>query len=168
MIEYDENGKVIIKESNMVFGAYFPENVIDIENSNIYKKLQQSTKIVEFILKRKKNIIFIEAKSSSPKDSVSEYTDKIADKFRNSLEVFMSTNLGFINDRNEEIVGFIPLEDIHSYNLKFYLVVYNTDMNHLKVINDSLNRTLISQRKIWNIEIIVINDEIAKKRKLAL
>lgn len=59
MIKYDENNKVIIKESNMVFCAYYHENVIDIENSTIYKKLQQNTKITEFILKKNKSIIFV-------------------------------------------------------------------------------------------------------------
>lgn len=168
MIEYNENNKVIIKESNMVFGAYYHENVIDIENSTIYKKLQQNTKITEFILKKKKSIIFVEAKSSSPKENHSEYICKIADKFRNSLEIFISVNLGILKDINNEIVGFIPLNEIHCYDIKFYLVISNINVHYLQQIKDILNKELITQRKIWNIEIIVINDNIARKRKLIL
>jgi hypothetical protein len=75
----------IITESGMNFIA---NNAFHIEKSNIYTKLKDSIKTVEFIRAKGDNLLFVEAKSSFPNPNNPEsYTkfqseiDDICDKF---------------------------------------------------------------------------------------
>lgn len=59
---------VIIEESGLLFGEYNEQDVMHIEKTTLYQLLGGNIKSIEFALYRDKNeIIFVEAKSSSPK-----------------------------------------------------------------------------------------------------
>ena len=58
----------IFEESGMTFGPFSEAQVFRVEKSNSYKELGGSVKTVEFFLRKNKDkLLFIEAKSSSPK-----------------------------------------------------------------------------------------------------
>jgi hypothetical protein len=63
----NELGQIIIEESNIKFGYYSAENLFHIEESEIYKKLQNSgVKTVEFALFKKGKILLFEVKTTAP------------------------------------------------------------------------------------------------------
>lgn len=60
-------------ESKMVFGPFEEANVFEIEKSNVNQMIGEHIRTVEFVLRRKENqILFIEAKSSSPQERTSK------------------------------------------------------------------------------------------------
>lgn len=170
----------IIQESKMNFGPFDEKNLFHIEESQIYKELGDGIKTVEFIVKNgRDDIVFLEAKESCPNVSnryeseekekkFEEYYISITDKFVESLQIFLSV----LMDKHENIseVG-MELSHIHSMRnikMKFILVVRKAkDIAWLAGPLAELKARLRYIRKIWNIDIIVLNEELAKKNKLA-
>ena len=174
---------MIIRESEMNFGPFDENDVCQIEKTALYEKIKDNVQIAEFILKQNKKLIFIEAKSSSPKqlqtsatinkgakDVVVEYPSpyilEIYNKLNNALNLLLSTNLKCAIDENNEILDFVDLTDFGGYKIKFYLVINGHKKEWLTEVQDALQKQLLPQMKIWNIDVKVINDEIAKQYKL--
>lgn len=161
-----------ILESNMTFGPFPKENVFYIEKSELYTAIGQNVKIAEFILKKNDSLIFIEAKSSSPKQlkkedgSPSDFVVEISDKLRNSFELFMSANLKVANDEKCEASTLIDIADIKNYKVKFRLIISGHKKEWLSNIQNALEKNLQAQMNIWKIEVKVINDEIAREYSL--
>ena len=174
---------MIIEESGMNFGPFDENNVFHIEKSKVYCKIKENVKIVEFILKRNDALLFIEGKSSSPQNlqiSVtinkgneievvnypSPYILEVYNKFNNALNLLLSTNLKCYNDENNEINNFVDLTKFNSYKINFYLIINGHKKEWLRGIQDALQKQLLPQKKIWGVDVIVMNDEIAKKNNL--
>ncbi len=163
---------ITIEESGMAFGPFQEENVFYVEKSELYKKLGSKVKIGEFILKRGNKLLFVEAKSTAPNpnsdtgEDFYEYIDDISKKLRNSLELFLSANHEIQIDKNQEAVKLIEFDKFNKMALQFILVIRKHDKEWLQPVRDALDSYLIAQRKIWNIKIVVLNPELAKKYKL--
>ncbi len=162
---------ITIRESKMDFGPYDEKNVFEIEKSKIYLSLGQGIKVCEFILLDDKRINFIEAKSSSPKkeaneNDFSEFIREISDKLKNSFEIFLSGNLEILPNQQNENIKLIDIQKLKEYKLNFCLVINGHQTDWLTPIKNALDKKLLPQRKIWKTEILVLNDEQAKRYKL--
>jgi hypothetical protein len=90
-----------IIESGMTFGLYPNGKFFYIENSSLYKKINSSVKIAEFLLLDPSNnskVLIIEAKSSSPRressqEKFNEFIKDICDKLTNALTLYMAIYL---------------------------------------------------------------------------
>ncbi|MDD3322189.1 MAG: hypothetical protein PHS59_12180 [Paludibacter sp.] len=174
---------ITIPESGMNFGPFDENDVCQIEKSMLYGDIKDNVQMAEFILKQNKKLIFIEAKSSSPRqlqipveinkankietvEYPSPYIVEIYNKLNNALNLLLSANLKCTIDENKEILDFVDLIDFNSYKIKFYLVINGHKKEWLSDVQDALQKQLLPQMKIWNIDVKVINDEIAKQYKL--
>lgn len=169
----------IIPESGMNFGKYQEDSLFHIEKSKIYKDLGAGIKTVEFVLRYNKNsIVFLEAKKSCPnaknryeseekERKFEEYYSSVTEKFTDSLQIYLAALLDRYGD-GEEIGK--ELRNIHSMRnirIKFILVVKDAeDIAWLAGPLAELKERLLRIRKIWGIEIAVLNETLAKEYKL--
>lgn len=169
----------IIPESEMNFGRFNEANLFHIEESKIYKSLGSGIKTVEFILRYDENsIIFLEAKKSCPnaenrydsqekEKKFEEYYSSITEKFISSLQIYIASIMDKYEDTLEigsELLDVKSLRDIH---LKFILVIKNAeDITWLAGPMAELKARLLQFRKIWEIEVAVLNEELAGQYKL--
>ena len=169
----------VISESKMNFGQFAEENLFHIEKSKIYKDLGSGIKTVEFILKYDENsIIFLEAKESCPnvanryeseekEQKFEEYYTSIVDKFTDSLQVYLAVILNKFQDTEEVGDKLRTVNDMKDIKLKFVLVLkYAEDIEWLAGPLAELKARLLQIRKIWGIEIAVLNEELARKYRI--
>ena len=92
-----------------------------------------------------------------------EYINDIREKFENSLDLYVNMALkGEIPDLFKNI-------DYRNLELIFILVIKEQKKEWLGNVKDAMEmavRSVIRTNKIWKCKVIVINEEIAKKRKL--
>lgn len=169
-----------ITESEMNFGKFAESDLFHIEDSQIYKKLGSGLKTVEFILKNNENsIVFLEAKKSVPnaanryesKDKTEKfegYYSSVTEKFITSLQVYLSIILDRQQDNKSEVGDGLKITNsLKDVGLKFILVVKNAKNEAwLAGPKAELDNRLIKIKKIWDIKIMVLNEELAKKYKL--
>ena len=169
----------IITESEMNFGKFEEEALFHIEDSKIYKDLGSGIKTVEFILKYDRNsILFLEAKKSCPnaanrheseekEQKFEEYYSSITEKFVASLQIYLATLLEKYPDTLEVGAELRSMDSMKEIQLKFILVVKNAkDITWLTGPLAELKARLLQVRKIWGIEVVVLNEELAREYKL--
>jgi len=110
---------------------------------------------------------FIEAKSSSPKtdneERFNEFIKEISDKFLHSFELWLSI---VTKRRNEDISENLRKIDMQIIKFKFILVINGHKEEWLVPIMYALKKVLKSYRKIWGTEVIVLNENGAKRWNL--
>lgn len=164
----------VITESEMNFGKFNESKLFHIENSRIYKDLGSGIKTVEFILRQNKNsILFLEAKKSCPNSSnryetkekeqkFEEYYVSITEKFIASLQIYLAAILDRFQDISEVGDELRSVSNLKDNQIKFVLVIKNAeDITWLAGPLAELKARLLQIRKIWNIEIAVLNEELA-------
>lgn len=92
-----------------------------------------------------------------------EYINDIREKFENSLDLYVNMALkGEVPDLFKNI-------DYRNLEIIFILVIKEQKKEWLGNVKDAMEmavRSVIRTNKIWKCKVIVINKEIAKKRKL--
>lgn len=169
----------IITESEMNFGKFDEENLFHIEDSKIYKDLGAGIKTVEFILIYSENsILFLEAKKSCPnaanqyeseekEQKFEEYYSSITEKFVASLQIYLATIMEKYPDTSEVGSELRSVDSMKEIQLKFILVVKNAkDITWLAGPLAELKARLLQVRKIWGVEMVVLNEELAREYKL--
>lgn len=93
-----------------------------------------------------------------------KYIDEISDKFQDSYQLFLASVLGRRKSENmgKEVRGF----KADSSNIKFVLVIPTHKFDWLVALNDALKKQLRKTISIWNIEIAVMNEELAREHGL--
>lgn len=166
---------VIIKESDMKFGEYSLDNVFLMEESDQHIKIKtHGCKTVEFVLLRKKALLFVEAKTK-PRDPYStepdakkkadEYISEIAQKFSDSISLYMS----IIAKRQppDGLSGKLQSLDYEKTNIQFILVINDCNSSILIYIHDKLTSLLCKTKTIWRVgDVLVIDKAMAVKKKL--
>lgn len=164
----------VIRESEMLFGDFPEENLFQIENSQLQLSFGRGIKTVEFILLRKnEKLLFVEAKQSCPnsanknenKDkekSFEEYYSEIEQKFEDSLQMFLTSVL----KRNSYVDGIgVKLKEKKDYTktgICFILVIKNAkDETWLAGPKTELEDRLKRIVKIWDVKILVLNEQMA-------
>lgn len=155
----------IITESGMSFIA---ENVFHIEKSNVYAKLKDSIKTVEFISAKDDKLLFMEAKSSFPNPNNAESSAKfqsaindICDKFIHSLNLYASIAIGVNGQLPHDFKPAIKV------SLNFILIFNNFEQKWCIPIKKALTNQLRNSEciaKIWKPTVFVMNYEMASKR----
>lgn len=171
--------KIVIEESDMKFGEYNPDKIFHIEECSQYTKELKYTgvQICEFVLLHKDKLLIIEAKKTCPNhdnakesikkfDKYNEYIESIAMKFRSSLNLYASILLGRYEkgelENKKEMLRFSDREIV------FVLVVKNAELDWLSHYNNKFNQILSQELKIYRAKLIVINEEVARKKNLIL
>lgn len=169
----------VITESEMNFGKFEETDLFHIEDSQIYKDIGSGIKTVEFILKYDENsIVFLEAKKSCPnvanryeskkkEQKFEEYYSSIAEKFIASLQIYLAAILDKFQNTEEVGDKLKTVNSMKNIQLKFILVVKNAeDITWLAGPLAELKARLLQIRKIWGVEIAVLNEELAGEYKL--
>lgn len=169
----------IITESEMNFGKFDEEALFHIEDSKIYKDLGSGIKTVEFILKYDRNsILFLEAKKSCPnaanryeseekEQKFEEYYSSITEKFVASLQIYLAAIMEKYSDTSEVGAELRSVDSMKEIQLKFILVVKNAkDVIWLTGPSAELKARLLQVRKIWGVDVVVLNEELAREYKL--
>ena len=169
----------IITESEMNFGKFDETDLFHIEDSKIYKEIGSGIKTVEFILKyNEKSIVFLEAKKRCPnaanrctseekKQKFEEYYSSVTEKFIASLQIYLAAILDRFQNTDEIGEKLKSVSDMKDIQLKFILVIKNAeDITWLAGPAAELKARLLQIRKIWNVEIAVLNEELAGVYKL--
>ena len=165
----------IIHESGVDFGPYREEELFHIEQSELYRDLGQGLKATEFVLQADNNIIFVEAKTNAPnpenRDDSLEKREKfetffreVPDKFIDSLGVYTAALLKRYPDTSE-IGTALQHSDLAETKIIFALVLTNpaAQADWLPPIKSILEDRLRRWMKIWGIDIIVLNQALAKR-----
>lgn len=165
----------IITESGVDFGEFEIENLFAIESSDILKRLGQGIKTVEFVtLFQKNNIIFLEAKTGCPNPNNKEkggesterfqlFYDDIADKYIDSLQVYIASVLEKYEDTSEIGKNLVNIKSFKNKKIKFVLVITSDEIleDWLQGPKLELEAWLKRFIKIWGIKIVVLNKQLA-------
>jgi hypothetical protein len=168
-------GKVTITESGMDFGKFEVDNLFHIEKSDLLKSLGKGIKTVEFITKGgKDNIIFVEAKTGCPNPSnksnggedakrFNSFYDDIADKFIDSLQVYIAGVMENYIDTGEIGKSLKDIKPLKSKHIKFVLVITSDEIleDWLRGPKLELEERLKKTKKIWGVNILVLNRKMA-------
>lgn len=164
---------ITIEESGMSFGPFPEDKLFPIENSPLSKKLGAGIKVTEFVLlkefaEKPLEIWFIEAKSSAPQQTAI-FVEEIRQKFTNSVQLTVAACLRRHPGSIDHLpVGFLNL-DLGSCVIKCILVINNFPKEWMPDLRDSLNKVMNSMTKTLGLSpgsVIVINDEVARARRL--
>lgn len=163
----------IIEESGMKFGGLEEERLFWVEHSDIYRRVGEGIKTVEFIyLSKEENVLFVEAKQSCPnianKDDSEEkqkkfeeyYTD-VTDKFIDSVNMFAATVLGRNGQSNSVGESIVQKNTYAENGIKFVLVIAGAEESWLGGPKAELELRLFRYRKIWKADVVVLNKEMA-------
>lgn len=160
-----------ILESGMKFGDYKQERVFKIENSFLHRQAGLSVKSVEFVLLNGKDkFFFIEAKSSSPKKGTNnqryqEFLAEITEKFIHSFDMLCAWYLKRVEDEGQ--IG-EEFKNVTFSNAKFVFVlaIHGHKDSWLLPLQEELKLKLRYHTSIWKSQVVVMNEDIAKKYRL--
>ncbi len=161
----------VFEESGMSFGPFYDSKVFHIENSKLQSRCDNIS-TVEFIYLYKKNVLmFIEAKSSSPIDRSGNeenyrlFIQEIIKKFEDSLQLFIA---GILERKtgHEEISDKIKSADYANMKFRFMLIINGHEDSWLPPLKEDLERNMKRCHNIWNSELFVLNDRLAREQKI--
>ncbi|SHJ68952.1 hypothetical protein SAMN02745751_03141 [Dethiosulfatibacter aminovorans DSM 17477] len=166
--------KIVIEESGMKFGPFSKENVYYIEKEDVYTKRFYACKISEFFLKAEndKDEVYsvVEAKSSSPKpgskERFPEFIKEINEKFINTFNIILSLRVGRDHLSEFQRPEFITRDDLGKVVINFILVINGHKKEWLPPLRDALYKEMKAYLSIYDINILVMNDELALKHRL--
>ena len=159
----------VITESGIDFIA---DNVFHIEKSDLYRKIGEGIKSVEFVRVNGHELLFVEAKTTfaNPNTPSAENLvkyqkeiDDICSKFVHSLNLFSSVKVGAAEDEfSNDLI--LPAK----VSLAFILVVKQHELKWCRKIGAALLDALPTYLKtIWKPTVYVLNHETAIKYSLA-
>lgn len=164
------NSREPIIESGMEFVIQRGDKqLFYLEESQIYKEIQEGVKMAEFLLLRPETvhkIWIIEAKSSSPRPETqpnfNEFIQEITEKFANALTLFVANYLNRHRNHNElsEELQNYPLHDV---KFAFVLIINGHQKSWLVPLKETLEKSLRPLLRSWGqSEVVVINDVMAR------
>ena len=166
---------ICITESDMEFGPFQEDKLIHIEKISQYTSIQQGMRITELIYfdSDKARLVSLEAKTTAPnpysketenpQEKFQDYVTEIREKFENSLDIYVNMAL-----KNEVPTGFKKI-DYKKVEILFILVIKKQERAWLKDVKDALEmavRSIHRTNKMWKCKVLVLNEDIAKRKKL--
>jgi len=136
-----------------------------MEDDSFYKEMSSKfgTKDVDFIIKRDDKLLFIEAKTSSPR-KLEEYIDEIVTKFIDSLFIFTGIVLNRKNTYSSIITPEMNKIRYLKGSIQLVLIIKNAEKSHLIPIRNSLQKKLRKIIQMYSLEtsVIVMNEAQSK------
>lgn len=169
---------ITVDESNMTFGPFSDRDILLIEKSLTYQKIQNNVPIAEFLLSKgsQKNpsaIWIIEAKSSSPRsedqNKFNKFIQEISNKFINTMHLFVAAILGRQGKMQAEIPTGMSHITAANADFTFILVIRGHQVEWLPPLQNALDKQLVPLKKTWKLKancVVVMNDAIARTRHL--
>ena len=159
---------ITIAESGLEFGPLKESNLYHIETAPEYKRIEQGTKIAEFVFWKESlhRLVILEAKSSLADaavnaDNFQEQIENISQKFLNSLDLYLCAALKKCLHPHFESL------DYNTVEFRFILVIRGYDRDGIRHVTDAMNLRLnraLRLRKIWLYSFCAINDHQAQTR----
>ncbi len=160
---------VEVEESGILFGPFSKADFFAIESAVKQKKLSsEGICSVEFVVQKNNALIFLEAKSSIPRESTA-FFDEIVKKFEHSLTIFANALLNR-NVLHDDLPMGLAHTDCFLQQVKLFLVIKDVPREYLPSMTDKLRSPLKELRKLWEIEyqnIFFLNEAHAIKYGLA-
>lgn len=125
----------------------------NIESSTNFKNdfCNKGFKIVDFIYNTDDSLIFVEIKSSSPKD-LKVYNSEIYKKFNDTLLILLANFLNKV-----KIEGLETLEEINLSTRNFaFILVVNIERQYLHNLQNQMNKTMNGLIKLFNMKAIKV------------
>ena len=120
--------------------------------------------MIGLCLQDNSKLCFVEAKQSSPQtvneERFNEFIGEITDKFTHSFELWMSI---VSKRRKAEISPKIGSPKIEGLKFKFILVIKGHKEEWLVPITRAMRKAMMPYIKIWESDVIVLNEDGAKK-----
>lgn len=165
----------VIIESGMEFRKPEVERFFYLEKSSLFKQFGERIRSVEFIALFGNRLDFVEAKTTCPnvnnketsaekKRKYEEYYDDLTRKFRDSINILSASLLGKYEKVEEIGTRIRELDQLLNIKIRFVLVIKNADEIWLGGVKAELEERLFTIRKIWQADIIVYNEDMAKKK----
>lgn len=105
--------------------------------------------------------------SEEKEQKFEEYYSSITEKFVASLQIYLAAIMEKYSDTSEVGAELRSVDSMKEIQLKFILVVKNAkDVIWLTGPSAELKARLLQVRKIWGVEVAVLNEELAKENKL--
>jgi len=166
--------KIYERGSELHFGDFNEANCFHIESSYFYKNLScKNVKTVEFLLLRPENntLNFIEAKktlsnvnnSSDIAKNIKDIAHKFIDSFQLSNAIWFGKHK-HTNDLPANYDNFFVKDRVFN----FVLVIKERHSNDLRFIKEMIKKEIKKDIIIWKFEVYVLNEFMAKKRKLII
>jgi len=138
-----------------------------MEDDIFYKKMSSKfgTKDVDFIIKRENKLLFIEAKTSSPKE-LEHYIYEIVIKYIDSLFIFTGIILNRKNTQSSIITPEMNKISHLKGSIQLVLIIKNIEKRHLIPIRDLLQNKLRKIIRMYSLEssVIVMNEAQSKNK----
>ena len=160
-----------ITESEMIFGPFEEADVFEIEKSNVNQLIGERIRTVEFVICREENrILFVEAKSSLPREQTSKerydaFVTEITDKFVHSFEIYHTLKYNRYHI-DQDIGEHLKQQEWDKVQIKFVLVIRGHKKEWLAPLREALMKNMSAYLKIWKSTVVVLNDEMAKRYHL--
>ncbi|MCL1999601.1 MAG: hypothetical protein FWG65_12640 [Turicibacter sp.] len=162
--------------SDMQFRDFGTDNCYRIEESNLYiETLEKAFKIVEFVVYQPIDadtgkLIFVEAKTNLPPQTKSAFNKEIADisqKFMDALQVICGIWHGGLKNTVQLPANFDKFRE-NGKDIVFLLVAKSLDNESLLDVEEAIYKKLMKERKLWNFDVRVLNEEFAKRENFVL
>lgn len=161
--------KINIEESGVIFGSFNKDKIFEIEEQLKTLPRGDDFRKVEFILEAEEKLIFLEAKSSIPRER-KEFYGQIKEKFIDSMLLF----IGGVTNRNQEINKLLnenmKRTEILDKKWKFLLVIPNIPNGYLVSMQDEVRKFVFSKEMkalgVKKEDILVLNEEKCRRIKL--
>lgn len=171
---------ISINESGMLFGPYEEGTCFYIEESPIYRRIQQGVKVAEFLLIKKKQgkkstVWVVEAKSSSPKPgshvNFDVFIQEIKTKMINAFSLALASCLKRHDSAKEHLPQKFQQLKLSTVGFRFVLVINGHEESWLPPIQDALHNELHGTRKTWALApdcVAVLNKDMATEKGLVM
>ncbi|MBE0469905.1 MAG: hypothetical protein IBX55_10420 [Methyloprofundus sp.] len=158
---------VQIEESGVLFGDFELDDLFQIEKSTAVDSLGDGIHKVECVVHQEQNkhIVFLEAKSSYPRQA-DDFFQEIKAKMLHSITIWFAAVAGRYPDIKTDIGANLQKTATLKKPIHLVLVVPNMPIEHCIGATDKFRQCLNLERRLWNIKdnhIRVLNTEKAKQ-----
>lgn len=172
---------ITFTESEMKF-SYEEQDTFYLEKSELYETRLRNHQVssVECITVRvqhdRRKVLFIEAKTSAPNPNgpkgigrFEEFVEELCVKFRHSLAMCYAIlhDVHGMEDSTLHNMGAVLRSCLETQPQILYVVIIQKhEPSWCNGLQEALHKALTSMRSIWKIQIVVINEEIARSVQL--
>ena len=158
------------KESDIQYiSLYKDEEKVQCETAPEFELLDHNAIMDTFrqLYREEIGVVLNRYESEEKEQKFEEYYLSITEKFIASLQIYLATILDKFQNTEEVGSNLKTVNKMREIQLKFILVVKNAeDITWLAGPLAELKARLIQIRKIWGVEIAVLNEELAGEYKL--